>query len=164
MRQSTAAILILLVVIASPLLAQSEPETTDTASHVTLPLAEYDRLRAPDRPENITVVDTLLLSGSFKDRSLKVTFTGKSVGKRTATPVLGTDSGLLIWGCRGTAVISRGEDAFRITPLADTFTATCNITAPGSDRLELSGTRDVLAIAATVVDGELVADDRGDDG
>lgn len=155
----------ILIAAACPLaLAQSEPAQTETASHVTLPLAEYDRLRAPDRPESITVVDTLLLSGTFKERNLTVTFTGKSVGKRAATPVLGTASGLVIWGCSGSAVISRGDDAFRITPLADSFTATCKVAAPGSDRLELSGTRDVLAIASSVGDGELVAGDRGGDG
>src|SRR5207244_11355456 len=93
-----------------------------------------------------------------------VTFTGKSVGKRAATDVLQTSTGLLIWGCSGAAVISRGDDAFRITPLADSFTATCKIAAPGSDRLELTGTRDVLALASNVVDGEIVAGERGGDG
>ncbi len=134
------------------------------AQSVTLPLEEYDKLRQPDRPENITVVDTLRLSGTFKDRTLTATFIGKSVGRRIATPVLGTSSGLLIWGCSGTAVLSRGDDAFRLTPLADSFAVTCRIAAPGSDRLELSGTRDVLAIASDVVDGELVAAERAQDG
>ena len=141
------AVAILVVLAALPVLAQT----------VTLPIDEYDKLRAPDHPENVTVVDTLLLGGSFKDRNLTVTFTGKSVGKRVATPVLQASSGVVIWGCSGTAVISRGEEAFQITPLADSFTATCKIAAPGSDRLELTGTRDVLAIASRVVDGELVA-------
>jgi hypothetical protein len=131
---------------------------------VTLPLDDYDKLKSPDRPEDITVVDTLLLAGAFKDRSLKVTFSGRSVGKRAATNVLNTSSGLLIWGCSGNAVISRGDDAFRITPLADSFTATCKIAAPGSDRLELTGTRDVLAIASSVTDGELVAGEASSDG
>src|SRR5437773_11464617 len=54
------------LVVAPLALAQSEPaEKTDTASRVTLPLAEYDRLRAPDRPESNTVVDTMMLSGTF---------------------------------------------------------------------------------------------------
>jgi hypothetical protein len=149
-----ALVAILIVVAALPLLAQN----------VTLPLEDYDKLRALDRPESITVVDTLTLSGSFKERNLTVTFTGKSVGRRVATAVLQTSSGLVLWGCSGSAVISRGDDGFRITPLADSFTATCKIAAPGSDRLELTGTRDVLAIASSVSDGELVAGDRGDDG
>lgn len=158
-------IAVLLTLTFAPLaFAQSEPEKTDTASRVTLPLAEYDRLRAPDRPENITVVDTLLLSGTFKDRNLTVSFLGKSVGRRVATPVLRDGSGLTIWGCSGSAVISRGEDAFRLTPLADSFTTTCKIAAAGSDRLELVGTRDVLAIASSVSDGELVAGERSGDG
>lgn len=134
------------------------------AQNVTIPLADYDKLRESGRLEDITVVDTLLLGGSFKDRNLTVTFSGKSVGKRAATDVLGTSSGLLIWGCSGSAVLSRGEGTFRITPLADTFTATCKVAAPGSDRLELTGTRDVLAIASSVTDGELVAGDRAADG
>jgi hypothetical protein len=154
------------VFLAAAALAQNEPAKTDTASdsRVTLPLAEYDRLRAPDRPESITVVDTLRLAGTFKDRSLSVTFIGKSVGKRIATPVLNMSSGLSIWGCSGSAVISRGEKEFRITPLADSFTATCRIAAAGSDRLELLGTSDVLAIESTVADGELVGATKSADG
>src|SRR5947208_3291333 len=92
------------VAVAPLLLAQTDTaEKTDTASRVTLPLAEYERLRAPERPESITVVDTLRLSGTFKDHSLAVTFIGKSVGHRVATPVLGTASGLSVWGCSGNA-------------------------------------------------------------
>ena len=153
MHRLLAATLLVVVLVPSAL-----------AQNVTIPLDDYDKLRASNRPEDVTVVDTLLLAGSFKARNLTVTFTGKTVGKRAATDVLQTASGLLIWGCSGTAVISRGDDAFRITPLADTFTATCKITAPGSDRLELTGTRDVLALASNVVDGELVAGERGGDG
>src|ERR1051325_7230596 len=59
------AVAILVVLAALPVLAQT----------VTLPIDEYDKLRAPDHPENVTVVDTLLLGGSFKDRNLTVTFT-----------------------------------------------------------------------------------------
>src|SRR5207244_25823 len=112
--------------IAPVALAQTDTaEKTDTASRVTLPLAEYERLRAPERPKSITVVDTLRLSGTFKDHSLTVTFIGKSVGNRIATPVLGTASGLSVWGCTGNAIISRGDNAFQLTPLADSFNATC---------------------------------------
>jgi hypothetical protein len=161
-----APVLLALFTIAAPLLAQNE-QKTDTvsgSSRVTLPLAEYERLRAPDRPESIAVVDTLRLSGTFKDRSLSATFTGKSVGKRAATPVLSAASGLAIWGCSGSAVISRGEKDFLLTPLADAFTATCRIAAPGSDRVELRATREVLAIESSVADGELVSATKSDDG
>ncbi len=143
---------ILAVALASPALAQN----------VTLPLAEYDKLRDAGRPVDITVVDTLLLAGSFKDYNLTVTFTGKSVGKHLSSEVLQTSTGLLLWGCSGSAVISRGDKAFRVTPLSDTFTVTCKVTAPGSDRLELIGTREVLAFVSSVTDGELVAGERND--
>jgi hypothetical protein len=149
--------------LAAAAFAQNEPAKTDTSS-VTLPLSEYDRLRAPDRPESITVVDTLRLSGTFKDRNLTVTFAGKSVGKRIATPVLAMSTGLSIWGCTGSAVISRGEKEFRITPLGDSFSATCRVAAAGSDRLELLATPNVLAIDSAVPDGELVAGTYSGDG
>jgi hypothetical protein len=163
--RSAGAAVVLLVLTAAPLLAQNE-QKTDTAaaaSHVTLPLAEYERLHG-DRPENITVVDTLRLSGTFKDRNLSATFTGKSVGARAATPVLNAAGGLSIWGCSGNAVISRGEKDFRITPLADAFTVTCRIAAPGGDRLELHGTSNVLAIESAVADGDLVSGTASGDG
>src|SRR5690348_4627207 len=90
----------LVVVLAALAALPALPQT------VTLPLDQYDKLRESDHPENVTVVDTLLLAGSFKNRNLTATFTGKSVGKRAATAVLQASSGLLIWGCSGTAVIS----------------------------------------------------------
>jgi hypothetical protein len=162
MRQVFAATVIFLFL--SPLLAQNAAPATDTASHVTLPLAEYDRLRDPDRPENITVIDTLHLTGSFKERNLSVTFIGKSVGRHVATPILQTSGGISLWGCSGSAVISRAGDAFRLTPLSDSFSATCRIAAAGSDRLELVSTEDVLAIDSSVGDGELIAGERASDG
>jgi hypothetical protein len=161
MRQIFAATVIFLFL--SPLLAQNAP-ATDTASHVTLPLSEYDRLRDPDRPENVTVVDTLHLAGSFKERNLSVTFLGKSVGRHVATAVLQTSGGISLWGCSGSAVISRTADAFRLTPLSDSFSATCRIAAAGSDRLELVATQDVLAIDSSVGDGELIAGERSPQG
>ncbi|HKS25805.1 MAG TPA: hypothetical protein VJZ76_23645 [Thermoanaerobaculia bacterium] len=165
MRKLSALLAILL---AATAFAQNEPQQNKTAppsdARVTLPLAEYEQLRAPDRPESIAVVDTLRLAGTFKDRNLTVTFIGKSVGKRIATPVLAMSTGLSIWGCSGSAVISRGEKDFRITPLGDTFSATCRIAAAGSDRLELVATPSVLAMESSVPDGELVAGTYSADG
>jgi hypothetical protein len=159
--------IVVVVLLAATAFAQNQPPdktTTASDSRVTLPLTEYEQLRAPDRPESITVVDTMRLAGTFKERNLTVTFIGKSVGKRIATPVLEMSTGLSIWGCTGSAVISRGEKEFRITPLGDTFSATCRIAAAGSDRLELHGTRDVLAIESSVADGELIGSTKSEDG
>ncbi len=133
------------------LLASSLPAQT-----VTLPLTDYDKLRTPSA-DNITVVDTLRLSGSFRNRDLAVTFIGKSVGARSATAVLQAGGGLAVWGCSGNALISRDDASFRITPLAPSFEAKCHISAAGSDRLELTTTRDVLAVESNVTDGELAA-------
>jgi hypothetical protein len=174
MKQPAYATVALILLLAAPFAlaqgdanqnaASSAPPGIDSASRVTLSLAEYERLRGPDRPENIVVVDTLRISGTFKDRNLAATFIGKSVGKHGARPVLHAASGLSVWGCSGNALVSRGDDAFLITPLADSFTTTCRITAAGSDRLELVATREVLAIESNVPDGELVAAERNADG
>jgi hypothetical protein len=120
-------------------------------------------MRAPD-PESFTVVDSARLAGTFRDRNLTVTFIGRSVGRRVTTSVLSAAGGISVWGCSGQAVITRGDDSFRLTPLADSFTTTCRIAASGSDRLELAATRDVLALESGVGDGELVAASRAEDG
>ena len=132
-------------------------------SQVTIPLAEYERLRTPDA-ESVTVVDAARLSGSFRERNLSISFTGRSVGSRSSIPVLRAEGGLTLWNCSGSGIVTRGEQGFRLRPLADTFTATCRIAASGSDRLELTSTREVLAVESAVVDGELVAADANGDG
>lgn len=156
---------VLLCTFATPLVvAQDETKKIpDTTSQVILALPEYERLRAPD-PESFTVVDSARLAGTFRDRNLTITFTGRSVGRRVTASVLSAAGGISVWGCNGQAVITRGDDSFRLTPLADSFATTCRIAAAGSDRLELAATRDVLAIESSVGDGELVAAARADDG
>ncbi|HKO54823.1 MAG TPA: hypothetical protein VJ276_03030 [Thermoanaerobaculia bacterium] len=135
------------------------------AQEVTLPLATYEQLRRPEQAENITVVDTIRLTGSFKERSLSATFVGKSVGKHAATAVLqAAAGGLSIWGCSGSALVSRGDNAFNITPLGETFSVTCRIGTAGTDRLELMATRDVLAIESAILDGDLASAERNPDG
>ncbi|MBV9497133.1 MAG: hypothetical protein JOZ54_23060 [Acidobacteria bacterium] len=145
----------LLVFLTVPLVAQQ----------VTMPLAEYERLRRPEQAENVTVVDTIRLTGSFKERNLLATFVGKSVGKHPAASILeAADGALAIWGCSGNALITRAESAFQITPLADSFSATCRIGTAGSDRLELHATSDVLAIDSALADGDLASAERNADG
>jgi len=138
--------------------------TSLVAQTVTLPLPDYEKLRGSVHSENVTVVDRVRLSGSFRNRDLSATFTGKSVGTRAGIVVFQATSGLSIWGCTGSAIVSRGDDGFRLTPMAESFSATCRIAASGSDRIELTGTRDVLAVESNVVDGELVAIDQSGDG
>lgn len=146
------------------IVAQEEPaKVVPSTSQVTLSLTEYERLRVPET-ESFTVVDSARLAGSFRDRNLTVTFTGRSVGRPVAVPVLSASGGISLWGCSGQAVIRRSDDSFGITPLAGSFTTTCRIAAAGSDRLELAATRDVLAIESVVGDGELIATPRAADG
>lgn len=156
---------VLLISFVTPLVvAQDETKKIpEAASQVILALPEYERMRAPD-PESFTVVDSARLAGTFRDRNLTVTFTGRSVGRRVTTAVMSAAGGISVWGCSGQAVITRGDDSFRLTPLADSFTTTCRIAASGSDRLELAATRDVLALESSVGDGELVAASRAEDG
>lgn len=156
---------VLLCMLATPLIVAQEEtkKISDTTSQVILSLAEYERLRAPET-ESFTVVDSARLGGTFRDRNLTVTFVGRSVGRRVAVSVLTAVGGINVWGCNGQAVLMRGDDSFRIIPLADSFTTTCRIVAAGSDRLELAATREVLAIESVVGDGELVATTRDADG
>jgi hypothetical protein len=152
-----AAAILLCTFATSLLIAQTTP------SQVILALPEYERLRAPE-PESFTVIDSARLGGTFRDRNLTITFVGRSVGRRVTTAVLSAAGGISVWGCNGAAVITRGDDSFRLTPLAESFTTTCRIAASGSDRLELAATRDVLAVESNVGDGELIAGTRAADG
>lgn len=159
-----AAVILLCTFVTAHVFAQDETKKIpDATSQVILALPEYERLRAPEI-ESFTVVDSARLAGTFRDRNLTITFSGRSVGRRTTAAVLSAAGGISIWGCNGQAVITRGDDSFRLTPLAESFTTTCRIAAAGSDRVELAATRDVLAIESGVGDGELVAAARAADG
>jgi hypothetical protein len=147
----------LLLVVTLPLLAQS--------SQVTIGLTEYDALRRQSETPSATVIDTVLLSGSFRERELAITFTGRATGSRPLARVLEQTNEVTIAGCKGSAILARGgKGAFDVIPLADTFELRCDLTMSGSDRLRLHVTQAVLAVHSTVEDGELVGGEEDDAG
>lgn len=126
-------------------------------SQVTLPLSEFEALRKAQERASVTVVDTLALSGSFRGRDLAITFGGRAAGTLPAESVLAGATGVVLYGCQGEGILSRGENGtFMLTPLAARFEVRCRVGTRGSDRLELSATPAVLWIESTVGDGEFV--------
>lgn len=151
--------LALLLLAALPLFAQDKP------SQVTIGLSEYETLRRGSEVPSATVIDTVLLSGSFRDRDLAITFTGRATGTRPLAKVLEETHEVTIAGCKGSAMLSRsGKGAFDVIPLADAFELRCDLTMSGSDRLRLHITPAVLAVRSAVSDGELVGGEEDDAG
>lgn len=149
-----------LALAALPLRAQTPP-----ATQVTLPLAEYERLKKGDERPSLTVVDTLRLGGRFRGQGLTVSFTGRSAGKLPAEKVLTAAGDVVVFGCEGDGILSRAEgEGFLLTPLAPKFDVRCRIGGSGSDRLELTAPRGVLHVESAVADGELVAGAAGGEG
>jgi hypothetical protein len=135
--------------------ASASPQ--DSGARVSVPLAEYEALKKAQERASITVVDTLRLLGSFKARDLEVTFSGRSAGSLPAIEVLQNAAGIVVFGCDGDGIVSRGDGgAFRLTPLAPRFTVRCRLAVRGSDRLEMWSTPSVLWVESGVADGELV--------
>src|SRR6185369_8801980 len=159
MRSLTAALCGLLAVAA---LADAPPQS----SSVTIPLDQYEELQKTKENASATVIDTMTLGGTFKDRSLTVTFSGRSVGTRTPTPVIIDASDLTLSGCTGDAMLERatGKGAYQLIALAPSFTLKCDARLTGSDRMPLNVQPAVLALRANVADGELVAGEERDDG
>jgi hypothetical protein len=140
--------------------------------------AQADSQEAPSE----IVVDTLHLSGSFRDRSLSVELSGKTSGRPHATKVLAADKALRLYHCEGNALLSRpgkaveaGEDSgadpgtpafdgFRLLAKGDTFRTRCRLGGVGSELLELNTTPAVLWIDSDVADGELLITDAADGG
>jgi len=125
-------------------------------STVTLSLADYEKLRGAG-PEPVQGVGTIQLGGQFRDPGPINELAGRSIGPRSAIPVLEGAGALTIWGCSGGAIITRGdEQRFLLTPVDSTFKVRCRLATVGSDRIELRPTRSVLAVESAVGDGELV--------
>src|SRR6185369_2013884 len=129
MRSLTAALCGLLAVAA---LADAPPQS----SSVTIPLDQYEQLQKSKENASATVIDTMTLGGTFKDRNLTIAFTGRSVGTRAATNVISDASDVTLSGCSGDAMIVRGgKGAYQLVALAPAFTVRCDVRLSGSDRL-----------------------------
>jgi len=147
------------------LLAVSALADTPQTSSVTIPLDQYEQLQKSKENASATVIDTMTLGGTFKDRNLTIAFAGRSVGTRVATNVLSNASDVTLSGCTGNALMLRGgKGTYQLIALAPAFTLKCDARLSGSDRLPMSVQSSVLAIRSSVADGELVAGDEGDDG
>jgi hypothetical protein len=131
-------------------------------AQVTLPLKEYQRLKALDERPGVTVIDNLRLGGSFKARDLWIALTGRSSGRMPPVGVLLAPSGVRVYGCEGEAIVGRDGGEFTLTPLSGRFRVGCRLALSGSDRLQLTATAAVLYVDAQVSDGELVGTDSED--
>jgi hypothetical protein len=151
----------ILLVVSLPSMGEGE----GPLSQVTLPLSEYEALRKAQEGASVTVVDTLKLGGSFRGRDLVISFAGRAAGRLPAEAVLGGAAGVVLYGCAGEGIVSRGEGGtFQLTPLAPRFEVRCRIAARGSDRLELTATAAVLWVESSVSDGEFVLGEEQDGG
>src|SRR5213075_941772 len=110
----------------------------ENTSNVTIPLTDYEQLKKINENASVTVIDTMTLGGTFKDRTLTVTFAGRNVGTRTATNLI-TDAGdVKLSGCTGDALLTRGsKGSYQLIALAPSFTLKCDVRLSGSDRLPM---------------------------
>jgi hypothetical protein len=151
--------LALALVAALPLSAQTTP------SEVTLGLSEYEALKKAQESPSATVIDSVVLSGSFRERGLSITFSGRTTGSRPLTRIIEQTNDVTIYGCKGEALITRsGKGAFDLIPLAGAFDVRCGLVISGSDRLRMNVTPAVLAVSSSVEDGELVAGEESESG
>jgi hypothetical protein len=132
---------------------------------VTVPIAEYEKLRQAGERISLTVVDRLVVSGAFREQGLAITFSGRSTGSLPSVPVLSDSEGLSLHGCAGAGLLARRESGdFALTPIAQSFDVRCRVDVTGSDRLELRVPRSVLFVDASVSDGEFVVGEGTGDG
>lgn len=141
--------------------------------HVTIPLAEYERLSSGS---SITVIESLRISGTFAGHDLQLQITGRSAGGWPRVEFLHGGWGLSIYGCEGEAIVGRGsrsdaqaataggeaQTTFELLPLAARFSARCRMSVANSDRLQLDTTPAVLWLESQVADGELSSITIGD--
>jgi hypothetical protein len=158
-------LVVALSALTSSSLAAQEAKPGAAASRVSIPLSEYESLRRLQERASVTVVDTLQLAGSFRNRDLSVLLSGRSAGNLPVADILSNAAGIVLHGCDGDAIVSRGDaGVFRLTPLAARFSVRCRLAAQGSDRVEMAATAAVLWVESAVVDGELVLGRDASDG
>ncbi len=142
-----------------------KPQPPQGASSVSIPLTVYDDMRKAGENASATVVDTMTVGGAFHDRTLTMTFAGRSVGVRAAVDVIHDATNVTLSGCTGDALITRaGKGAFELVALGPSFTLKCEVRLSGSDRLQMNVQPSVLAVRSAVTDGELVTAEEDDKG
>jgi hypothetical protein len=96
-------------------------------SSVTIPLTRYEELQKSTENAAATVIDTLSLTGTFRDHNLTITFIGRSVGTRAATTVISGAPDLTLSGCSGDALLVRSsKGVYDLIALAPSFTLRCD--------------------------------------
>lgn len=157
---------LLLLAAATPLLAQDAPVPAPSSkSTVTLALDEYDVLRRGNERPSTTVIDTIQLAGSFRERGLSIAFTGRATGTRPGVKAIEQANDVTISSCTGDGIVARtAKGSFDLVPLKEAFEVRCELQISGSDRLRMQVPASVLAVRSSVGDGELVAGDEDDAG
>lgn len=137
--------------------------TAEQPQQVTINLSEYETMRTANETPSATVIDSILLAGSFRD--LTITFSGRTTGKRPQVSALEQTSDVTIYNCKGDGLVSRTtKGTFALIPLAPAFNVTCDLRISGSDRVQMHASQSVLAVRAAVTDGELVGGDEDANG
>ena len=161
----TARVVILVLLTTAIMADEPVKPPVPAASTVSIPLTQYDEMRKAGENASATVIDTMTLGGTFHDRSLTMTFAGRSVGTRAAVSVISDAPDVTLSGCSGEAMILRaGKGAYQLVALGGSFTLRCEVRLSGSDRLQMNVQPSVLSVRSAVTDGELVAADEGNDG
>ncbi len=160
MRLIASVLCALLAVSALADVTSTQAQPPAQPSSVTIPLSRYEELQKSNENASATVIDTMSLTGTFRDHNLAVTFIGRSVGTRASTTVISGASDLTLSGCSGEALLLRSsKGVYDVVALAPSFTLRCEARPSGSDRLKMDVAPAVLAVRSSVADGELVAGD-----
>jgi hypothetical protein len=94
-------------------------------SKVTLPLAEYTRLQDAVESPDVTVVETVEISGEY-GKVLKLRISGATAGKPVLTDFLELPRGS-IYDCKGSALVKKSGDSWQILGQANRFVLDCSM-------------------------------------
>jgi hypothetical protein len=126
MRLIAAVFCALLAVSARADVTSTQAPASAQPSSVTIPLTRYEELQKSNENASATVIDTMSLSGTFRDHNLIVAFQGRSVGTHAATSVITGAPDLTLSGCSGDALLLRSsKGAYDVVALAPSFTLRC---------------------------------------
>jgi hypothetical protein len=140
-----------LLIAAAPLYSQG--------STVTMPLKEYESLLKSTEKESLTILESINVSGSMRQKSLQLNVKGRSTGKLAKVPLLKLNGQFALSDCRGDALLSPEPGGVFLVPLKDAFTLTCSVGLPEQEKIEMEFLSPTLRVSHEIQEGDVILQD-----
>ncbi len=100
----------------------------ETETKVTLPLAEYMRLKEATEAPNFTVIENVEISGEY-GKNLRISVRGASSGKAELVNFMDLPRGS-VYDCKGNAIVQKSNDSIMLLSQGSRYSLDCTLSFP----------------------------------